>query len=208
MSFVVPSISAPGIIGGALYSNLIATVARWLNRTDLDDIIPDFVRIAESEMNADPRIADAAQVITTVGNISGSQITVPDDVEELHQVSVNGHPCEQLALADFQRTLSPYVCTRVGNVLKLPGNTLGSYELIYAQRLKPLRLLDDTNWLLQRYPDVYLWKCCEQGGVWLQDSEAAQGYRAKYEAAVANIPSAHNYNKWGGALQVQSPGVV
>ena len=40
----------------ANYADLTASVANWLNRTDLTAIIPDFVAMAESDISRDLRL--------------------------------------------------------------------------------------------------------------------------------------------------------
>ena len=46
----------------ANYADLTASVANWLNRTDLTAIIPDFVAMAESDISRDLRLRKADRI--------------------------------------------------------------------------------------------------------------------------------------------------
>lgn len=209
MTFVLPSSAILGEVSNARFSDLIKSIGTWLNRTDLERVIPDFVRMAESEFARDPRIRSASQVLRSVGPITSDQSSIPDDVQELVELRVGGVSFKQLALAEFRVSPLPHVFTRIGNVSQFKPGTTGNCELTYVQRIPNLTFSDDTNWLLSEHYDVYLWKCCEQGSVWLRDVEGATGYRSKYEAAVADMLAANNWREWGGApMSVQASGVV
>ena len=210
MTFVLPSFAVSGNAAEANYNSLRRSVATWLNRTDLDPVIPDFVRMAEAEFARDPRIKTAMQTFRIAGTVANGQIVLPDDLQELQELRINSVPFQQITLEDFRlKQCGPYF-TRIGQVAQILGSPTGvPYEILYTQRYAPLVFNEDSNWLLRNNYDVYLWKCCEQGAVWLRDPEGVTGYRAKYEAAVQEMLSANNRYNWGGTpLAVSAPGVV
>ncbi len=173
-------------------------MARWLNRTDLSDVIPDFVRMSEAEFARDTRIRSSFQVVVVDSYTPNGEIPLPTDLLELQSLSLEG--VEQIERKNF---------VRVGEVVTINGKPAGSYQMQYLQKLPALSFPSDSNWLLREHYDVYLWKCCEQGSVWMRDIEATQGYSSKYEAAVQQLLKANNYHAWGGApIAVQSHGVV
>lgn len=210
MTFVLPSLAVSGNAAEANYSSLRKSVATWLNRTDLDAVIPDFVRMAEAEFARDPRIKTAMQTTRYADTVLNGQVILPDDMQELKELRVNSAPFYQLTLEDFRAKLTGPYFTRIGQVAQIIGSPTGvPYEILYTQRYAPLVFNEDSNWLLRNNYDVYLWKCCEQGAVWLRDPEGVTGYRAKYEAAVQEMLSANNRYNWGGTpLAVSAPGVV
>lgn len=198
MTFVVPVASAPGAASSANLDSLSKSVARWLNRTDLSDVIPDFVRMSEAEFARDTRIRSSFQVVVVDSYTPNGEIPLPTDLLELQSLSLEG--VEQIERKNF---------VRVGEVVTINGKPAGSYQMQYLQKLPALSFPSDSNWLLREHYDVYLWKCCEQGSVWMRDIEATQGYSSKYEAAVQQLLKANNYHAWGGApIAVQSHGVV
>ncbi|KGH27017.1 phage adaptor protein [Comamonas testosteroni] len=210
MTYVLPSLAVSGNAAEANYISLRKSVAAWLNRTDLDVVIPDFVRMAEAEFARDPRIKTVMQTTRYADTVLNGQIVLPDDMQELKELRINSAPFYQLTLEDFRSKLSGSYFTRIGQVAQILGSPTGvPYEILYTQRYAPLVFNEDSNWLLRNNYDVYLWKCCEQGAVWLRDPEGVTGYRAKYEAAVQEMLSANNRYNWGGTpLAVSAPGVV
>ena len=97
----------------------------------------------------------------------------------------------------------------LGEVAHVTGHPAGTFQVTYVQRLPQLVFGSDSNWLLREHFDMYLWKSCEMGSIWLRDVDGAQGYSVKYEAAAQRLLQASNYHSWGGApLSVQAPGVV
>ena len=133
-----------------------------------------------------------------------------DQVATLDELGVAAVALNSTLSAEEQRGIAERI--RRGEIKFLylaPERLVQPRMLDFLQRLPQLVFQSDSNWLLREHYDVYLWKCCEQGSVWMRDAEAAQGYNQKYELAVQNLLTANNYRAWGGApLAVQSGGVV
>ena len=207
MTIVVP-------IGGsgasqATLASLKTSIAGWLNRTDLDFIIPDFVTMAEAEFSRDVSLRGSFQMAVDTGYAPTGEIRLPDDMLELRELQFQDQPLDETPYGDPRMNSHGPFFERVGNVAQVAGRPEGTYRLTYVQKLPALEFDSDSNWLLTAHFDVYLWKCCEIGSVWLRDAEAAQGYSTKYQTAAAQLLRAHNYHGWGGApLAVQAPGVV
>lgn len=208
MTIVVPG-GAAGAASSATLESLTASVAKWLNRTDLADVIPDFVRMAEAEFARDPRIRSSFQTVVVDGYTADGEIALPSDLLELQELRVAGAAHIPLPHPDWRNRVTGAYFTRIGNVVHITGKPAAAYRLTYLQKLPQLAFPSDSNWLLREHYDVYLWKCCEQGSVWMRDVEATQGYNQKYEMAVNSLLTANNYHAWGGGpVEVQSGGAV
>lgn len=208
MTIVVPG-GAASAASSATLKSLTASVAKWLNRTDLDLVLVDFVRLAEAEFARDPRIRSSFQTAVVDGYTTDGEIAMPSDLLELQELRVGGSVLTQLPHADWRDRVSGPYFTRVGNVAHITGKPASEYRLTYLQKLPQLAFPSDSNWLLREHYDVYLWKCCEQGSVWMRDVEATLGYKQKYEMAVQSLLTANNYHAWGGGpVEVQSGGAV
>lgn len=191
------------------YLALKADIALWLARSDLGAAIPSFVRTAEAEFRRDSRLIAMQSSITTTGTTEGGGIPVPQDLLQLTELRINGRPLEKLPFQDGSRAAEGDFFYQSGGEYKLVGQPRGVWSMVYDQATKPLIEDGDTNWLLEAAFDVYLWKCCEIGSIYLQDSTAATGYNAKYSMAVDQIVGARNNQDWGGApVEVGAPGVV
>ena len=69
------------------YSDLKTSVANYLNRNDLTDVIPDFIRLTEDKLNRELKVrANLARAETTTTN--GTEFyDLPSDMIELRNVT-------------------------------------------------------------------------------------------------------------------------
>ena len=69
------------------YTNLKTSIADWLNRSDLTAVIPDFITLAEAQMNRDLNELTALQktVTGTVDSVTTS-IAIPADLLNLMNI--------------------------------------------------------------------------------------------------------------------------
>ncbi len=209
MTIVVPAGGSSGIASAANYLALKTSIAMWLNRTDLDSRIPDFVFLAESEIGRDTRIRSSYQVVEKSDYSPDGKIALPADLLELRSVKFIDQELEELPLTNWKHTRDGNYYARVGTVLQITNAPAGAYTLTYIQRIPQLVFDSDSNWLLRDNFDIYLWKGCEFGSAWLRDPEAVAGYKSQYELAVQELLTSNNHYKWGSYdLSVRTPGVV
>ena len=211
MSFVLPGGSAPSIVADADYLGLRQSVARWLNRTDLDARIPDFIRMAEQEHRRDVRVQAMEQVDT--GVLQQGVLNHPDDFLQARMLTVEGRQYTYAALSNYRHWQHcgerRRVFTHVGQTIEVLGGTDGQYVLDYWGSFPHLQDDTDTNWLLQNAYDVYLLKACEKGCIWLRDADGATAFRALYTDALDRLnQSEYDKRCSGSTLSMQSPGVV
>lgn len=209
MTIVVPSSTSQSAANTANFDSLSKSIAKWLNRTDLTDVIPDFVRMAEAEFTRDTRIRSSFQVVIKSDYSVSGEIALPSDLLELRQLEYASHIMTELPLSTWQAKLRGNYYARIGEVLHITGKPKGAYTLTYLQKLPQLVFNSDSNWLLREHYDVYLWKCCELGSAWMRDVDGVSSYNQKYEAAVQSLLEANNYHSSGSFdMTVQAPGVV
>lgn len=183
----------------ATYTNLLASVAAWLNRTDLTAVIPDFVTLAEGRIARDLRLRKQV-VNTTLSTAAGVQsLALPSDFLELENITLSGtSPPGALSAVspeyldrkypDAYYTAQPQVYAIVGDALLFGPTPDGVYavELAYYQRFTALAS-SSTNWLLTNHPTVYLNACLVEGSAYLMDIDKAQAYESRYQAAMRDL---------------------
>lgn len=211
MSFVLPGGPIASVVADADYLGLRQSIAKWLNRTDLSEQIPDFVRLAEQEHRRDVR-AQAMEAVA-VGTLASGILSYPEDFLEARNLMVEGCQYQYATLRTF-RSLQHHgihrrVFTHVGQTIEVLGGGDGQYVLDYYAEFPHLTADTDSNWLLQNAYDVYLWKCCEKGAVWLKDAEGALAFRQLYDAALARLNDQEYTKRYSGSEPVMAaPGVV
>jgi hypothetical protein len=87
------------------YDELRASVASWLNRTDLTDQIPDFIAIAEARMQSDLRLREGIEATTLATSVDEQTVLLPEDWLEFKHISYAGKPLEYIS-ADRLRKLA------------------------------------------------------------------------------------------------------
>lgn len=150
------------------YSELQQTIADWLNRADLDQQIPDFIKLAESTLN--DVIRSSHMVTSSTGvTVSGGRVTMPSDALELVYVQVGStedEPLEQvtpsqllmLRRARTRAAGNPRFFAVVGReLLVTPTPASGTVDIDYYQKIPALSDSNTTNWLLDEAPHVYLY---------------------------------------------------
>lgn len=150
------------------YAELQTAIGDWLNRADLDQKIPDFIRLAESTLNDVFRSAD--MVVSATQAITSGRATLPADALEIAYVQVastEDEPLEQITpqqLTMLRRTrtrdaANPRFFAIIGRELVVTPSPSGSVSLDidYYQRIPALTSSNTTNWLLDDAPHVYLY---------------------------------------------------
>lgn len=150
------------------YDELQASVASWLNRGDLTGNIPDFITLAEAQMNVDlkARAMDIKTTLVTVGGVN--TVALPTDMLEMRRLQVAGTYNQPLSYRapdelsiDFSDNSSaqPIVFTVIGGNLELAPipDAVYSLDLTYRQKIPALSASNVTNWLLTAWPNAYLY---------------------------------------------------
>lgn len=184
----------------ATYSDLQASVASWMNRTDLTATIPDFIAICESRIQTDMRLRDqvTTSTLTTVANTQ--EVTLPADFLEFANLSIDGEPMEYVSasrireLADLNHTGSP----REPTLYSIEGNSLllsPTPDTAYTINIKyyakvPALATASTNWLLTKHPNIYLYGSLVSGYHFTMNDERANFFGALYAQAVQGAKAA------------------
>lgn len=191
------------------YTELQAAIADQLDRTDLTAQIPDFIKLAEAQMNRVVRhwrmedratalldtqytalptnFAEPIRMVLTSGNYTTLEIVGNLEIAQLRANASNtlGRP-QFYAINDQAIEVFP--------------SPDGDYtiELVYYETLTPLANTG-TNWLLTYYPDAYLYGACLHSAPYLAEDARMQTWGALYEAAISAINQDAERAKTGGS---------
>ena len=167
------------------YAELQTAIGDWLNRADLDQKIPDFIRLAESTLNDVLRSAD--MVASNTAAITSGRATLPADALEVVYVQVastEDEPLEQITpqqLTMLRRTrtrdaANPRFFAIIGRELVVTPSPSGSLsmDIDYYQRIPALTSSNTTNWLLTDAPHVYLYTSLLHATPFLMDDARYQ----------------------------------
>ena len=194
------------------YAELKTSIGDWLNRSDLTSVIPDFISLAEAQIE---RTLRARQMIVRANASFDAQYgAVPSDFLEtksLNLTSTNPQtPLEFLSIDALDQKAAEYTASGkprffgvVGGQLRIVPTPDSTYttELTYYAKLSKLSTSNTSNWLLSSSPDIYLYGSLLQAAPYLQDDARIQTWATLYERALNDLQTADDRGaSSGGAL--------
>ena len=179
------------------YTTLQAALSDWLNRSDLSTQIPDFVELLEGRLNRTLR--HWRQEIRATSSISGQYTEVPNDWLQgiALELAYGGHtyPLESVPperADDLRLTYTTagrpkYVALQAGalEMIPTPDNTY-QVEMLYYQKI-PALASNSTNWVLDNYPQVYLYGSLVEAEAYLGDDARLQVWEARFQQELAAL---------------------
>ena len=200
------------------YSDLTSSVSNWLDRTDLDTVVPDFVSMAEAGFQR--IIRNRKMLIRVNATIDSQYSTLPSDFLEMKAISLQVDPLVSLeyktpqgidelsgqyrtqAAPRFYSIIKDYI-----EVLPVPETTY-TIEMLYYQKIPSLSSAT-SNWLLEDAPDLYLYGSLRQAAPYLNEDERLPVWENLYSQRVLELEAANQAStKSGTALTMNftSPG--
>jgi hypothetical protein len=193
------------------YTELKASLADWLNRSDLTSVIPDFISLAEAQIERQLRTRQ--MIVRATATFTAEYGTVPDDFLESKTIKLDTNPVtsldfetidsmDQLASTTYLSSGRPKKFTVVGNQFRLLPIPDGEYtaELVYYAKLTKLSASVATNWLLTQAPDVYLYGSLLQAAPYLQDDARITVWSSLYTAGLDQLQTADDRGSTSGGV--------
>lgn len=174
------------------YAALKTAIAGHLNKTNLTAVIPDFITLAEAQMNRELDCREMIAVATLT--ISDEDYSLPCDFAGVQSFRIEGDPAIPLVyvlpheLDDAFGTGKPerYTITD-GFVFDPVPDAEYEARLRYRRRLPSLSSSCTTNWLLRKHPDAYLYGALTQSAPYLRDDDRLATWGGLFRAALDAI---------------------
>ena len=186
------------------YSDLKAAVADWLNRSDLTATIPNFIALAEADINShfDLRTVESDQLVSAT---PGSRyVALPTGFREAQNLWINWPYGRGTPL----RFVTPELLTTIATpgaplMWCIDGDNIAFEKPADQAYSLTLRMiggvgLSDTspaNLILTNYPNVYLYGALREAAPYLRDPEASGLWEAKYADAITKAKAKENRTK-------------
>ena len=191
------------------YAQLQAAIADWLHRDDLTTKIPDFISLAEADMQVRAKLSQwdtSASVSLTSG--SGP---LPSDFAQAISVtySNDSYTISYMPPEQFDNLLAangagtPEFYTIRGSTLQVTPTATGTATLRYTARFTPLSDAATTNSLLTLFPDAYLYGSLMHSAIWSQDEQNMARYAGIFGGTIDRIRTYMNQYKYPHGLQMR-----
>lgn len=189
------------------YTELQQTIASWLDRTDLDGYIPDFISVADARFARKIRHwrMEKRAVANTTAGINA--IPVPDDYIEIRNLKTNANFTDVLEFLPpaklyegLQNSGPPQYYTIQGkNMLLRPiPNSNDQIEINYYA-FQPLSDDNPTNWLLTEYPDIYLYGSLVAAEGFIIRDQRIPMWKTQLDEALKELDRNDQNARWNGS---------
>jgi hypothetical protein len=174
------------------YTNLKSSIADFLNRDDLTDVIPTFIALAEAQISRDLRHWKQDVYVTTTINEAAEYL--PDGFLEAKRVWIDGkkalsyitHEKWVDMVADDATAGTPrYYTFNAREIYFYPQvDSDTTLHMTYKARIPTLSDDIDDNWLLHDFPDIYLYGALLHSAPYLQDDPRLAVWDKMYKEAI------------------------
>ena len=181
------------------YTGLKTSIADFLNRDDLTSVIPDFVALAEAQINRDVRHWRMEARSSGQQDPADEYMQIPADWVETIRLHLTGTGTSVVnlvsrdAMADKRAAQenaagTPRMYTHADGQFQLyptPDATT-NFELLYYQKI-PSLITNTDNWLLLEAPDVYLYGALLHSAPYLAEDARLAVWAQLYSAAIQRL---------------------
>ena len=200
------------------YSDLVAAVGTWLNRTDLASYAPDFIALAEERIYRNLRVKAMETALNET--ITGGVVTVPADYIELKSAYLDGSPAyalERLSVEEIYTkyptrasSAKPLYIAREGESFIFGPYPDGAYTLkgIYYARLAALSATNTSNWLTTHAPSLVLFGALAEAAPFLKDDQRIMIWEQKFLAQLGDANKADKREGMRGSTLAMSAGAT
>ncbi len=192
------------------YDNLYKAISKRIERgTSLDTEIDDFILLAEKEMLSNPteslKISEAETISTASTDISTRFLALPDGFKKSRNFSITIDECvgkltyrtpDQMNIREG--TGRPCFYTIQGNEIAFDiiPEEVWTVTIDYFKNFTPLTVTNQTNIVLTKYPNIYLFGALRHAFIRAQDTEQQLIYTDNFVSAIesANLSELEKRN--------------
>jgi hypothetical protein len=210
----------------ATYDDLVTSILKWSHRNDvdMDDLIPDFISMAESDMFAnaeeilEPRSIEKTSTATAVGTSPNESRFIELPPRYIQQrdfritylnkeLKLTYHTPNAMRILDGTGLPCNFTVT---NQIELDTVPDQDYTLTMKYYAKPAPLTPDnqTNEILTSDPSIYLYGALHQCFLWSEDDNEANKYWLKFITAIRGANKRAKAGRYGASPAIKFVGSV
>lgn len=211
----------------ANYTDLKTATAEWLYRTGdtaLVTRVPDFISLFESDFVIDPSMRNAEMQELDTTPIASAYVALPTGFIDMVRLQVLGGTYTQNQVLEYVTpsraavldALTPstgasgtarFYTVIAGQIVITPqrwapvGSTL---EMVYYS-FTPLSVAAPTNWLMTKYPNLYLYGSLMQAAAYVDDNDTVIKWKSARDEAIAKLSKTELKRRLGAGPLVIRP---
>lgn len=172
-------------------ANLVADVASWMLRDDLEPQAGTFIRLVESWIDRTVRVPQQQTIATTL-TVTDRVTPFPADMLEMVTLTLPGK--DTASIYRPSETLRAETDDDVGYTVEGMSLVLAStpimpldFDLVYIAKFARLVDDNDTNWLLTNAYDIYLYRMLSVAAEFVVETESQMQYLQQAMMAVDEL---------------------
>ncbi len=192
------------------YDELVKSVNDWGIRDDLNNQIPDFILIAETEMYNNELMPLKIRDMETISTLStdGSRfLDLPDRFESMRSIRIVVDSGGEITYQTPERmvrqpyTGKPLFFTIIGDQVEFDRTPDQVYNVELQVYVRPLGLSEtnQTNSVLTSYPNIYLFGALTEFFTRAQEDKQAQKYNIRFLNAIKGANKSQKKGRFGSA---------
>lgn len=199
------------------YADLQTSIGAFLNRTDLTSIAPDFISMAEAQINR--RLIKDGPVRQMMGRsdatVDDEYIALPSDFMGVRAIVLDGTTtplefiepeklAERKVLYPNQDGAPTHFSIVGGEFQFWPWAGTGTYdcEITYWKRIPALSDSATTNWLLEEHPDIYLYTSLVQSAPYLKNDDRVVVWGTLATAGISDLIAADRVSRYAPQMGI------
>lgn len=177
------------------YDTLQSTVADYLDRSDLDSVLPTFIELAESKFKRKLRHWKMEKR-ATADTVAGQRtLDLPTDFIEMRSLKLNTDPVRVLeyvvpAHLNWYDSSSgtPLYYSVIGGEIHFDDTPDSVYQVeMYYYAFDSLSDSVTTNWLIEDHPDLYLYGTLLEAESFLMNDPRLQVWKLAFDEALRDL---------------------
>ena len=191
------------------YTDLQASVASYLGRSDLSAVIPDFIRFAELRLARDIRTRKMLKSATANMVAGDERLSLPTDFLEVRNLYTQGNPrmpVTYLSPSAFTRDARadesglPVFYTVLASEFQFAPQPDTAYvlEILYYAQPPVLSGSNSSNVFLANYPDALLYGALIEAEPYLINDARSGTWATLYDRAIKNIEDSDQNSEYSG----------
>lgn len=194
------------------YAELQTALQNWLQRQDINALLPDFITLFEAEANRRLRVRQ--QQTTTQLMPSSGSVALPTDYLAWLRLTWTGNPRRELDYVEASWLQSAYPDNPIdlpsvftiegGNIIQRPiDGTATAMEFVYYAKVPALS--SGPNWLMTAHPDLYLFGSLTEAQAYAINLPSVELWKARRDELFDEIIGLNNRTRGPSAVRVMSP---
>lgn len=200
------------------YDSLKAAIYNWLLREATDivvtpDQIDNYISLCESELNRELKVRDLQETQSLTALAGDDYVTLPNNYQSMCAIQFNTAPYDIEPMssranmkAQFTSEPSrPKAFFILGDKIIFNCSCDGDYtlELDYYKSIPAISSLNQTNNILTKYPDLYLYGALKQANLHIKDNEKLTNVGTVYSNAIDRIVAADRLSKLTSGARIR-----